>query len=259
MNAPRPLRIGVTAGLFHEDRARTTFHGKPLYYIEESMVRFVASEGAVAYLVPGAAASGAHAVSAGYADDLDGLILAGGVDIDPRGYGEEPARADWSGDAVRDAYELALLGAMIERDKPVLGICRGHQLLNVYLGGSLYQDVRTMADGARVHRDADLYETLSHDIDLVPGSWISSIYGGATRVHVNSIHHQAIKAPGRGVVVEARSVEDGVIEAIRVEGPRWVRGVQWHPEFRNPENPRELDRRPLLLAFLAAAREGLGG
>jgi putative glutamine amidotransferase len=256
VTGPRPLRIGISACVFHEDPARTTFHGKPLYYVERGMAAFVASEGAVAYMVPEPATGAAFEA---YARDLDGLVLAGGVDIDPRGYGEEPARPEWSGDAVRDAYELDLVRAMLAEDKPVLGICRGHQLLNVCFGGTLYQDVRTMIDGALVHRDADVYDELSHEIDIVPGSWLASVYGHATRARVNSVHHQAIKEPGRGVVVEARSTEDGVIEAMRVEGPRWVRGVQWHPEFSDPADERVLDRRPLLRAFLDAVGERRGG
>ncbi len=250
MSSPRPLRIGISACVFHEDASRTTFHGKPLYYVERGMAHFVAAEGALAYMVP--EPMGASATAA-YAADLDGLVLAGGVDIDPRNYGEEPARPEWSGDAVRDAYELALMRAMVEADKPVLGICRGHQLVNVGFGGSLYQDVLTMIPGALVHRDADVYDDLSHAIDIEAGSWLSGVYGGIDKATVNTVHHQAIKQPGRGVVVEARSTADGVIEAIRVEGPAWVRGVQWHPEFSDPADGKVLDRRPLLRAFLEAA------
>lgn len=250
MTSPRPLRIGISACVFHEDPTRTTFHGKPLFYVERGMARFVAAEGAVAYLVPEPMDA---AACAAYAADLDGLVLAGGVDVDPRNYGEEPARPEWSGDGVRDAYELALLRAMVDANKPVLGICRGHQVVNVAFGGSLYQDVLTMIPGALVHRDADVYDDLSHAIEIEKGSWLSEVYGGISSATVNTVHHQAIKTPGRGVVIEARSPVDGVIEAIRVEGPAWVRGVQWHPEFSDPADTRVLDRRPLLRSFLEAA------
>lgn len=255
MNGARGrLRIGVSACLFHQDKARTTFNGRPLAYVERSMVRWVASQGAVVYVVP--EPEGDPAL---YAEDLDGLVLTGGVDVAPGSYGEEPLRPEWSGDAIRDAYEIALARAMIDAGKPVLGICRGHQVLNVAFGGTLHQDVLTHVPGARVHRDAEIYDGLFHDIEIEPGSWLASVYGGITRATVNTVHHQAIKEAGRGVVIEARSTEDGVIEAMRIECAAWVRGVQWHPEF-TPYEPRDgeeapalLDRAPLLASFLQAA------
>jgi putative glutamine amidotransferase len=251
MGSDRPLRIGMSASLMPADRARTLFGGKPLFFVERGLARFVAGEGALAYLVPGTTMDD-EAVA--YAADLDGLVLAGGTDIAPRFYGEAPVRPEWAGDAVRDRYELALVRAMVDLDKPVLGICRGHQLLNVAFGGSLYQDVTAMVPGAIVHRDADVYDALSHPIDLEPGSWLSQAYGGITRATVPSVHHQAIKRAGRGVVVEARSTADGIIEAIHVDGPTWVRGVQWHPEWTDPTDRALLDPRPLYRGFLAAVR-----
>lgn len=247
----RPPRIGMSASLMHADRARTVFGGKPLFYVERGLARYVAGEGALAYLVPGTAMDD-EAVA--YAQDLDGLVLAGGADVAPRFYGEAPLKPEWAGDAVRDRYELALVRAMIELDKPVLGICRGHQVINVALGGSLYQDVEAMVPGAIVHRDPDVYDALSHTIDLEPGSWLAQLYGGITRATVPSVHHQAIKRAGRGVIVEARSSSDGIIEAIRVDGPTWVRGVQWHPEWTDPTDKTLLDPRPLYRSFLAAVR-----
>lgn len=254
----RALRIGVSACLFHRDPERAVYNGRPLAYVEQSMARWVASQGAIVYVVPEPESEHAPSFQA-YAEDLDGVVLAGGVDVAPGSYGEEPLRPEWSGDAVRDAYEIALVRAMIAEEKPVLGVCRGHQLLNVAFGGTLHQDVLTQVAGARVHRDAGIYDGLFHDIEIEPGSWLASVYEGITRATVNTVHHQAIKDPGRGVVVEARSTEDGVIEAMRVECAAWVRGVQWHPEF-TPYEPREgqvspnlLDRGPLLASFLRAA------
>jgi putative glutamine amidotransferase len=247
----RPLRIGISASVLPEDRARTVFHGKPLHYVERALARFVGSEGALGYLVP---ATIVPDETAAYAADLDGLVLSGGVDVAPRHYGEAPLRSEWAGDAARDRYELALVKAMVDADKPVLGICRGHQLLNVAFGGSLYQDVETMVPGAIAHRDEELYDGHSHVIDLVPGGWLANVYGGIHRATVTSVHHQAIKRAGRGVVVEARASADGIIEAIRVDGPAWVRGVQWHPEWTDPSDRTLLDPRPLYRSFIAAAR-----
>ena len=247
-----PLRIGISASVFHRDPARAVFGGKPLYYVEQGLAGYVGSEGALAYLVPGTGDDEAAA----YAHDLDGLVLAGGVDVWPGHYGEEPARPEWTGDAVRDRYELALARAVIAADKPVLGVCRGHQLINVAFGGSLYQDVATMVTGAIAHRDADVYDRLGHPIDIEPGTWLAGVYPGVTRAAVPSVHHQVIKQPGRGVIVEARATADGVVEAIRVEGPGWVRGVQWHPEWSDPA--AVLDPRPLYRSFLDAARARRG-
>jgi gamma-glutamyl-gamma-aminobutyrate hydrolase PuuD len=255
MRHERPLRIGMSASMLHADRARTVFGGKPLFFVERGLARFTAAEGALAYLVPGTAMDDE---ADAYAADLDGLVLSGGADIAPRFYHEAPIRPEWAGDAVRDRYELALLRAVIEQDKPVLGICRGHQLINVAYGGSLYQDVTTMVPGAIVHRDPDVYDALSHPIDLEPGSTLAQLYGGIGRATVPSVHHQAIKRAGAGVVVEARSTADGIIEAIRVDGPRWVRGVQWHPEWTDPSDRSLLDPGPIYRSFLAAARERRG-
>jgi putative glutamine amidotransferase len=248
----RKPRIGLSACLFHADPARQVFNGRPLYYLERSMARWVGSQGALAYLVPDAAEANGSTV-ADIAADLDGLVLQGGVDVSPRSYGEESIRPEWSGDAARDAYEIALVRAMIDADKPVLGICRGHQLLNVAFGGTLYQDILHQVSGARVHRDAAVYEKLAHRIVIEPGSWLDALYPGVGPVTVNSVHHQAIKEPGRGVRIAARSEEDGVIEAMTIDGPRWVRGVQWHPEFAAPNDPNQLDNAPILGEFLTAA------
>ncbi len=245
-----PLRIGVSACLFHADRERPVFNGKPLYYLEQSMARFVGSQGALVYLIPGPGdAQGAES----YAADLDGLVLAGGVDVSPGSYGETPIKPEWAGDAVRDAYELALTRAFLAADKPILGICRGHQLLNVALGGSLYQDILHQVDGALVHRDKDVYDRNAHTIVFQEGTdWVGRLTPAA-RAKVNSVHHQAIKGLGDGLVVDARSEEDGVIEAVTRPGAVFVRGVQWHPEFTDPTDQTYLDNGPLLAAFQASA------
>lgn len=251
--AEKRLRVGLSACFFHADPERAIFNGRPLLYMERSMPDYLGSTGALVYLLPEPTPVGPS--YADYAEDLDALVLQGGVDVSPRSYGEEPLREAWSGDALRDAYEIGLVHAFLELDKPVLGICRGHQLLNVALGGSLIQDIPTQIDGSLVHRDGERYQKNQHELRIEPGSWLSELYGGRTEARINSVHHQAIDRPGRGVVVEARSVPDGVIEAVRVDGPSWARGVQWHPEFSDPERePELLDRRPLLESLLEAAR-----
>src|SRR5690606_35945071 len=162
---------------------------------------------------------------------VDGLLLAGGADLSPRSYGEEPLRPEWSGDAIRDAYELALVRHARARGLPILGVCRGVQLLNVALGGRLYQDIRTQEPNSLVHRDWHQYDALGHAIRLEPRSWLSRIYGDATSLQVNSIHHQGLRVLAAPLRATAWA-PDGVIEAVELrEGDEWMMGVQWHPEW----------------------------
>ncbi len=188
-----------------------------------------------------------------YPQYLDGLILQGGADISPQSYGETPLQPEWQGDRVRDAFEMELLHEFMEAGKPVLGICRGAQLINVALGGSLYQDIPSQVDGAQVHLHDD-YDQYSHDIEWPPDSGLARLFPGTDGGKVVSIHHQAIKTMGKGLKVEARSCEDGLIEAIRLQGKPYVVGLQWHPEFHPPGNAELLDCVPILDEFLQAAR-----
>lgn len=193
-----------------------------------------------------------------FADVTDGLVLQGGVDVSPRNYGEEPMTPQWSGDHVRDEYEFALIEAFVDRNKPVLGICRGCQVINVAFGGSLYQDINTQVPGSLVHRNAEVYERNRHEADLVPGSLLERIYQ-RNRVTINSVHHQAVKDLAPGFVVEARSTVDDIVEAIRrpIESHHepWILGVQWHPEFQDPNDDSLLPTAPLLNAFFEAVEQ----
>lgn len=246
------LRIAISSSILHEDKARQVFHGRALYYVERSMAELVGSRGALAYVVP---PRSDHDYT-GYAADFDGLVLTGGVDVAPGSYGEVPRQIEWAGDSLRDTYELALLHAALASGKPVLAICRGHQLLNVAFGGTLHQDIPTDVERAHVHRDAELYDHHEHEVELVADQPLAAIFG-ATKGRVNSVHHQAIKVLGASLVVEARSVEDGLVEAVRATEHAWVRGVQWHPEFRQGD-PALLDSSRLYAAFLDAAAHARG-
>lgn len=159
---------------------------------------------------------------------LDGLILSGGVDVDPRLYGQEPEPGLGRVNPVRDRLEMALLGEALGSDLPILAICRGIQVLNVALGGTLIQDIPSRFPGS-VHQQQSGRQTLSHDVTLAPGGILSGIYGGADKLRTNSFHHQAVDRPGRGVIPEAYAAE-GFTEALSVSGPQWILGVQWHPE-----------------------------
>jgi putative glutamine amidotransferase len=250
------LRIGLTARLMYPDPQRAVLSGKTVHYSEENAANWLTRRGAVVLVIPrletnpteGAASYG------DYADSLDGLVLQGGSDVAPESYGEKALRPEWEGDAARDAYELAVIRAFRDLHKPILGICRGCQLLNVALGGTLYQDLETQQPGSGHHRHERLYDANFHEATIDPNTRLGALYGGSGRVTINSIHHQAIKRLAPNLAVEARSHPDGIIEAIRGTTGDYVVGVQWHPEF-GAESPVELPD-PSLLAdeFLQACR-----
>ena len=255
----RRLRIGVSARIQYGDASKHGYLKKNIYYLEQSFARWLQSEGVLVYLVADVVerdVKGLGALAlADYAAELDGLVLQGGTDISPQMYGEEPLRPEWAGDPQRDRYEVELLERFLKLEKPILGICRGQQLINVALGGTLYQDTATQMPGAQLHQDIEVYDDKYHDIEILPGTRLAALYPGVQRAKVNSLHHQAVNRLGDGLVIEAHSAEDGVIEAIRLKGPRFVAGVQWHPEFLHGRDDGVLDAAPLLKEFLQASHE----
>ncbi len=165
-------------------------------------------------------------------DRIDGLLLAGGADIDPGSYGAEPhpeTRGTWP---ERDRFELALTKRALERDLPVLGICRGMQLINVALGGTLEQHLPDRT-GSQIHRPI-IGGFGTHRVGLAPGSLAQSAVGFDGPL-VKSHHHQGIGELGRGLVASGWSVGDDVVEAIELPGGRFALGVVWHPE-EDPES-----------------------
>jgi putative glutamine amidotransferase len=260
-SSARRLRIGVSSCFFHADPQRNLFKGKTLLYAEESMLAWIMSGDAIPVLLPRLSLAGGSLTMADLLDDVDGVVLQGGSDMSPLHYGEQPSRPEWAGDALRDVYEMELVRLCIERNVPLLGICRGAQVLNVTLGGSLYQDVETFHPERQVHRNWEVYDQHGHALAVEPGGWLATHYEGrlTTGVRVNSVHHQAVRLLGKGLVVEARSVPDGVIEAVRYapeaerdgQGqPSFAFGVQWHPEFMAKDVPGTIDPDILLRAFL---------
>ncbi|MBM3345876.1 MAG: gamma-glutamyl-gamma-aminobutyrate hydrolase family protein [Betaproteobacteria bacterium] len=251
------LKIGLSACFFHADPQRPIFKGKTLQYLEQSMAHWVMSADVMAVMIPspeGNIRRGKVSVS-DYARELDGLVLQGGSDVSPQSYGEEALRPEWRGDRIRDLYEIDLLRAFTDAGKPVLGVCRGAQLINVAFGGTLYQDIATQRPGALTHRDWEIYDQNFHGLRVTHGSGLARHYA-TDRIHkVNSVHHQGVKDLAPGLAVEARAEEDGMVEAVRATGPAWVLGVQWHPEFHDPADASLLDDRPILDEFLKAGRE----
>jgi gamma-glutamyl-gamma-aminobutyrate hydrolase PuuD len=176
----------------------------------------------------------------GSLESADGLLLAGGTDVDPALYGEERRpETDYPADGVRDRLELSLLREALDRDLPVLGICRGLQLFNVALGGSLIQHI----DGHKCPKVRDV-----HSVKIAAGSRLESIYG-TREIVVNSRHHQCAGRVAESLVVTATSPDD-IVEALELPGHRFALAVQWHPEAR-------LDGADLFLfkAFAAAATD----
>jgi putative glutamine amidotransferase len=253
----RPLRIGLSARLMHRPPAELGFRGKTLLYLEQTMAHWIMAHGALALTVPTLAYDASverRKVSVReYAELLDALLLQGGADVSPTTYGQTPLQPEWAGDIVRDRYEIELIEGFMNAGKPVLGICRGSQLINAAFGGTLIQDIPTLRDKARAHVDPLLYDELAHDVRFEPGSRLGEIYAGQVTATVNSIHHQAVDRLGSDLMVEARSEEDGIVEAIRAKGSLFVAGVQWHPEFHWRRDDR-LDPEPLMNDFLQAAR-----
>jgi len=182
-----------------------------------------------------------------------GLVLTGGEDVDPARYGQEPHPELGSVSAERDAVELAALDAALRRGMPVLAICRGMQLLNVALGGTLYQDLPSQRGHDLLHEQDAAVTQRWHHATVRTGSGLEAIFA-ASDLFINSFHHQGVErlAPGLEATVWA---EDGLVEGVEGREHPWLYGVQWHPERGEASaDERDPDRR-LFGAFVAAARE----
>ncbi len=252
MFAPPVVKIAISACVLYPDPIRNAFAKKTLHYIESSVPEWLSNGGALPVMVPIPSAEKRDQLLAHYALALDGLVLHGGIDVAPSSYGEAVQDPRWAGDPWRDAYEMALLRAFVAAGKPVFGICRGLQLINVCFGGSLVQDIATQKPDARQHRDADRYDQLFHALEIAPDTRLSQLLNGLHQHTINSVHHQCIKQLASGFIAEAHCPDDGTIEAIRATGTDWIAGVQWHPEFHRGADG-VLNDAPLLADFLAQA------
>jgi putative glutamine amidotransferase len=196
-----------------------------------SYVDTVAAAGAIPVLLPPFESTGPDAASR-VVERLDALVLVGGGDIDPGRYGQVPHPATTGVDAGRDASELELVRAALGVDLPVLAICRGMQLLNVFLGGTLFQHVPDVVGSDRHQPARGCFADV--EVTTEAGSVVAKILGDTATVRCS--HHQAIDVLGRGLVVTARAA-DGLVEAVELPEARFVVGIQWHPE-------EDLDQRP---------------
>jgi putative glutamine amidotransferase len=174
---------------------------------------------------------------------LDGLYLTGGDDIHPVHFGEEPHPGLGSYFPERDASEIALTKIMLAKNKPILGVCKGAQILNLAVGGNMYQDIYAQIDTPLIqHTQKSPNYTPSHEVELKQDSLISQVVN-REKLRVNSFHHQANRKVGKGFVISGKS-SDGVIEVIESVTHRFALGVQWHPEMLavvgNDEASREI-------------------
>jgi putative glutamine amidotransferase len=240
----RPL-IGITTSTQVSDdptRLGMKRYGVPAYYVAR-----VEEAGGLPILLPNVPAEQA----AGYVARMDGLLLSGGVDVDPHAYGALPHPRLGEVDPARDAFELAMVKAARTAGLPILAICRGMQLSNVAFGGTLVQDIPSQVPGAHQHeQNTTDIEQPAHEAVLEQGSDLLGIVGAGT-LRVNSSHHQCVERIAEGFQVTARA-RDGVIEAMERRGGAFFQCVQWHPE-RMVGDPAT---RSLFQAFVAAARLG---
>jgi putative glutamine amidotransferase len=192
-------------------------------------------------------------------DRLDGVLLAGGVDVDPAEYGEAEQRPLCNrSDPERDWTELTLVRWALADHKPVLGVCRGMQTINVAAGGTLYQDIELQHPGAIKHDYFSVSrnyprDLVVHEVRVRPGSRLAAVLGKET-VAVNSLHHQGVRRLAPGLVPTAHA-PDGVIEGVEGDNGRFLVGVQWHPEELTEKDPA---MRRLFTSFVEAAASPRG-
>jgi putative glutamine amidotransferase len=245
MPSPKPI-IGITPSPMEDTQEHGTF---TRYAAATTYTEAVEAAGGVPIVIPPQVGNIEELLSA-----VDGLLLSGGADIDPAQYGEDEIHPKTYGiHPLRDALELELARSAIDRDLPMLCICRGIQVLNVALGGTLIQDVPDQYPTDILHRQQDASirkEDPGHTVSATPGSLLAETYG-TTTIAVNSFHHQAIKDLAPGLEVNGVA-PDEIVESVSRPGNSWILGVQWHPEMMFRVHPEHLS--PFKALVDAAAR-----
>lgn len=244
MNNKKPI-IGIsTSSLYITDKPFAEHHR---IYVNQGYVDAVIKAGGIPVMLP---LTLSHETTDHLLDHVDGVILSGGQDVHPSFYKEEPHPLLGTTAVERDEYELNIIQTMSRANKPILGICRGMQLLNVAFGGTLYQDLSLNPMTKLSHSQSEKWDQATHRIDFIPHTLMRTIFG-SEKTMANSFHHQAVKDLAAGFTVGAVS-EDGVIEGIVKEGDgHWVVAVQWHPELMWETQP-EMGR--LFSALVAQAK-----
>lgn len=225
-------RVGVTAW----SRTFETHLGPtPMYTLQRQYVDSLRASGAVPMLllpVEEEAVDVALKV-------LDGVVLSGGNDVEPSLYGASRHARSQPADAERDRFESTVARRAIEAGMPILAICRGIQILNVALGGTLHQNVEEHVEGAGNHDRIDAASGLVHEVELDEGSRLARIFASRS-IEVNSMHHQGVAELARGLEAVGRHPESRLVEAVELSGHPWCVAVQWHPEALTPEHPPQL-------------------
>lgn len=241
--------IGISCGFSYTVKSINFAHDpQKSHMLGDSYIKAVENAGGIPVIIPNYLDA---ADAAALADTLDGLLISGGPDVDPALYGERALKEVTAISERRDATELTITRYVAKKtEKPILGICRGIQLLNVALGGSLIQDLS--AEGKPEHR-MEMYPSHmpSHKDHVIKGTRLFNILGKA-EAEVNSFHHQAVRDVAPGFIVSAVSDPDDVIEAIELPGERFVLGVQWHPEGMVFHD----EHQAIFRAFVNAAGDG---
>lgn len=238
----KPL-IGITSGVQPPDAAGVSYER---YYASSAYVSSIERADGVPLVLP---VSAANDIVKAHANIIDGLLLSGGVDVNPLVFGEEPQQKLREVCDARDWYELALIKEVMQQDKPVFGICRGIQVLNVACGGTLWQDIYTIRPEILKHRQESGARHGSHTIRVQSGTLMEKLFSDKTLV--NSFHHQACNAIAPGFAATAWTA-DGIVEAIERQGAALTFGVQWHPEHMAASTQKMLE---LFVALVDAAKK----
>ena len=221
--------IGLTTYL---EQAKTGIWDVPAAFLPKVYFEAVNRAGGIVVLLPPQPVDAN--VAARVLDGLDGLIITGGKDVDPARYGQEPHPATDEPRRDRDAWEDALLTAAIERELPFLGICRGAQVLNVALGGTLHQHLPDVLGTTRYNAGGGTFT--ENTVAVEASTRLAAVLSGTDSLDIKSYHHQAIDVLADGLVVSARS-DDGTVQAVELEAVSFGLAVQWHPE-ENPDDIR---------------------
>jgi putative glutamine amidotransferase len=219
------IKIGVSPGMLYKDASRTSFAPKRLQFIVEDMARYLRRKEVMPILIPSLESTSLRA----FVKEMDGIVMQGGDDVAPETYGEKSI-GRWSGDVQRDVIELEILKYASMAEKPIYGICRGFQLMNVFFGGTLYQDLDEQFSSDIKHKTMD-YDQNVHEIHLKKGSYLHGINNKFGQVMVNSIHHQAVKELSPVLEPIAWSGKNLLVEAFVHKSSPHIIGVQWHPEY----------------------------
>lgn len=233
VRSSRPPLIGITADSSGLEQTRPKTNQEAMFSLASRYCDAIQNAGGLPIIIP-------HSPSRTQIRHLlwrvDGLLISGGgFDIDPRHYGEKPIASLGKIKAQRTFTEMESIALGLQRDLPMLGICGGAQAINVVLGGSLYQDIATQLPNAAEHQQGARNHSDGHIIELLCGTLLHKIFNRQT-MKVNTTHHQAIRDPGKGLVINA-TAPDGLIEGIESTKHSFVLGVQWHPEVLAQRSP----------------------